>query len=246
MTRVVRFDGKHCTFLLGRNYEPLTNKELAALYRLSVSKKEGCEHLCVFLGRSSDMLELHPMYLKLIEQFFVVSGSVVISFKYFGETKYSRNLMEFFESLFALVGSGKTKLEGIEFWDGSEGATERKTSIFDQFQTGIRNMVADSRSSLRVICIAGDVNHLTVAECDIAKAVLRRESRFERLCLWSVEGEEYQDHRLYESALVEAAVLKRKMRATAVLVCCVLRACDGAPHFMDVILQIAAFVGVLQ
>lgn len=227
-----------CTLFLEYKTQFATKEEIAALSNLRDLKKEGNKIVEIFLILVDEIEEIHIAYQNLVKDFLGVSSVLKIVVTYLVEAKFSKNVTQFLEEIFSLVGSGKTKVEEIMLWDYSEYAAERINPIYDSFQTGIHRMLSSPGSSLRGMRLVGIGNYSEKVELNIAKAAMHHESRFEQLYVYP---EELFDGRLSE--VLYASVRTREKRKSAVLVCCVLRACEGAPHFMDLILHIANLVG---
>ena len=141
-----------------------------------------------------------------------------------------------------MIALGKSTLDSAFLWDRVENIGETSSPMFNAFETGIQRMVSDPRSSLLRLSFVDNAHRLNESmEINISKAALHHASRFEKMYVYFSGNQQYK-----VSNLVKEAVQTREKRKTVVLVCCVLRACDGAPHFMDVIVQVAAFVGELD
>ena len=237
--------GDHCRFYLDSSTVHANIETMSAILEVYNSKKQTIKHLAIYFTFKSEMKGVHPFFQKLIREILEVSFSVHIIFSYENEGKFSRNAAEFLEGLFELVGSGKTNVKDFEFRECNRNYLEEGSPILDSLEARIVGMVADSRSSILWLVLEGFLPNRKKLELKIAKSALHHECCLKSLEVFHVENfvENEEDP---TSCLVNASVQTREKRKTAVLVCCVLRACDGAPHFMDVMLQVAAFVGVLQ
>ena len=189
------------------------------------------------------MEKVNIVHEKLFNKFFAFSSMFSVMFRPSGDNhECSPRAKNFLDFLFEMIALGKSTLHSAFIWDRVENIGATNSPMFNAFETGILRMVSDPRSSLLRLTLADNARRLNESmEINISKAALHHASRFDNLYVYFVEN--YEDK---VSKLVKAAVQTREKRKTAVLVCCVLRACKGAPHFMDVIMQVAAFVGELD
>ena len=189
------------------------------------------------------MEKVNIVHEKLFKICFTLSSFLLVIFCPSGDNdECSPRAKNFLNFLFEMIALGKSTLDNALLWDGFENIGETSSPMFNAFETGIQRMVSDPRSSLLRLSFVDNAHRLNDSmEINISKAALHHASRFEKMCVFFADNN--QDK---VSKLVKAAVQTREKRKTAVLVCCVLRACEGAPHFMDVMMQIAAFVGELD
>ena len=240
------FTGKYCcTFFLDSRTVHLTAEEIAYYSNLSDSLNKTNMSLTICFTFISEMERVHPLFQRLILHMLKTSSLLKIILSYEEDGKFGTNEREFLESIFELVSSGNTAVQNVQLMEYNENPLEGSIPIFDSLETSIVGMVADSRSSLARLLLVGFLPNRKTLELKIAKSALHHECSLKSLEMFHAENDISNDEH-EQSYLVNAAVETREKRRAAVLVCCVLRACEGAPHFMDVILQVAEFVGVLD
>ena len=236
-----------CIFFLDWSTERTNTKQMSALLKKHNCLKQAIKAVTIIFKFKNEISGVHPFFERLIKEILEVSMFVKIIFSYVNGGTLSKCAWEFLQSIVELVCSGKTKVEMVELWEDNEDSSEEGSPVLDSFEANIVRMITDSRSSVSRLFVGGFLPNRKKLESKIAKLAMHHECRLMGLDLYHEESDN-EDENDEDTApdLVDEAVETREKRRAAVLVCCVLRACEGAPHFMDVMLQVAEFVGVLD